>query len=107
MNPHDSDLHDLQIGGTVYRTKLTKKWRERKPTVLPDQKRVITRIPGLITEVHVATGDVVARGDSLLVLEAMKMQNSVTTSIAGTVKAVHVAVGDLVAKGDLLAEIEA
>ncbi len=104
--PIENDLHDLQIGGTVYRTKLTKKWSERKPTVLPDQKRVITRIPGLITEVHVATGDVLERGDSLLVLEAMKMQNSVATAIAGTVKAIHIAVGDLVAKGDLLVEIE-
>jgi len=103
----DNDLHDLQIGGTVYRTRLTRKWRERKPVVLPDQKRIITHIPGLITEVYVAPGDAVERGDAVLVLEAMKMQNGVTTSIAGTVKAVHVAVGDLVAKGDLLVEIEA
>jgi biotin carboxyl carrier protein len=100
-----SDLQDLVVDGVAYSTRLTRKYRERKPVVLRNPRRILAYIPGLITEVHVVPGAAVDRGEAILVLEAMKMHNAITSTIAGTVKAVHVRIGQRVAKGDLLVEL--
>jgi len=63
-------------------------------------------LAGNIFKVHVAVGDVVAQGDPLLVVEAMKMETAVVAPKAGTVSAVHVAEGDVVAVGDSLVAID-
>jgi biotin carboxyl carrier protein len=59
-------------------------------------------MPGIVREVRVAAGDAVAKGQALLILEAMKMQNEVRAAADGKVSAVHVATGTAVAKGDPL-----
>ena len=100
------DLHDLVIDDTAYRTRLTRKFRDRKATVLPDHRRVKAVIPGLIVSLLVEHGQPVRRGDALVVLEAMKMRNSITATADGSVKRIHVEEGALVAKGDLLVELE-
>jgi biotin carboxyl carrier protein len=50
-------------------------------------------MPGLVVEVKVAPGDHVAAGDSVVVMEAMKMRNELSTLVTGTVKNVIVAEG--------------
>ncbi len=100
-----TDLRELVVDGVVYATRLTRKYRNRKPVVLRNPRRILAYIPGLITEMHVIPGAAVEPGEALLVLEAMKMQNAITTSIAGSVKTVHVEIGQQVAKGDLLVEL--
>jgi glutaconyl-CoA/methylmalonyl-CoA decarboxylase subunit gamma len=59
-------------------------------------------MPGIVRELRVAVGGEVAPGDTLLILEAMKMQNEIRADAAGTITAVHVEVGQAVAKGDKL-----
>ena len=61
-------------------------------------------MPGLIVQVHVATGNTVKLGDSLLVLEAMKMENMLKATTEATVKSVKVKKGDSVEKGQVLIE---
>ncbi len=56
-------------------------------------------MPGSVIEVKVNVGDVVAEGDVLLVLEAMKMENELTASQAGTVAEILVKKGDTVNSG--------
>jgi propionyl-CoA carboxylase alpha chain len=63
-------------------------------------------MPGRVLALSVAVGDAVTRGQSLLVLEAMKMEHRMTAPTDGTVTAVKVAVGDQVANGAVLVEIE-
>jgi biotin carboxyl carrier protein len=63
-------------------------------------------LPGKIVEILVGAGDTVERGQTLGVLEAMKMQNAVCATRAGRVRAVHVNVGDEVTHGQALFEIE-
>ena len=73
----------------------------------PSGPRAVNAImPGIVREVLVETGAAVAKGDALLVLEAMKMQNEIRADHAGRVVALHVAAGDTVDKGARLLEIE-
>jgi biotin carboxyl carrier protein len=63
-------------------------------------------MPGLILDVLVQVGDTVKEGDYLLVLEAMKMENTLTALADGEVKSVLVIKGEKVEKNQLLIEIE-
>ena len=63
-------------------------------------------MPGLVVRIDVAVGDTVSKGDPLLVLEAMKMENEIKAAADGKVARIHVKAGDPVAKGDLLLEFE-
>ena len=101
-----SDYRTLTIDGTAYETRLTKKFARRKPYAPKDPNLMVAFIPGVIREVHVAPGDSVQRGQSLLILEAMKMQNDLAAPRAATVRAVHAVPGDTVYKGQVLIEFE-
>ncbi|QYO67495.1 biotin/lipoyl-containing protein [Leptolyngbya sp. 7M] len=65
-----------------------------------------TAMPGKVVRVIVAEGDEVKKGDGILVVEAMKMQNEMRSPKNGTVKTISVAEGSTVAAGDILAVIE-
>lgn len=59
-----------------------------------------------VVAVQVAAGDAVDAGDTLLVVESMKMQIPVAAPVAGTVAAVHVDRADVVEQGDVLVRID-
>ncbi len=61
---------------------------------------------GTIVKVLVAVGDTVEAGDTVCVLEAMKMENNISAETAGTVAEVRVAPGDSVGSGDIVAVID-
>lgn len=63
-------------------------------------------IPGLILEINVTVGQEVKENDNLLVLEAMKMENTFQSPRAGVIKSIAVSKGDAVDKGQLLIEFE-
>ena len=69
--------------------------------------QVAVPMQGTIVKVLVAVGDAVEAGDTVCVLEAMKMENNVVADIAGTVAEVKVAVDDSVGSGDVVVVIEA
>jgi len=60
---------------------------------------------GTILKLLVAEGDRIAAGDSVAILEAMKMETHVAASASGSVKAVHVGPGDVVESGEVLVEV--
>ncbi len=62
-------------------------------------------MPGNIIEVNVSVGDTVAAGDTVLILEAMKMKNNITAPSGGTVQSINVKAGDTVATGEVLVSI--
>ena len=62
-------------------------------------------MPGLIVEVAVADAQAVKQGETLIILESMKMQNELKSPVDGVVRAVHVAAGEAVDKNALLVEI--
>ncbi len=67
---------------------------------------LVAPMPGLIVRVFVAPGDLVAAGQAIVAMEAMKMENELRAPAAGTVRAVHAIIGTAVDKGALLVEFE-
>lgn len=65
-----------------------------------------TPLPGVIIDVKVAVGDTVKKGQTVVVLEAMKMENNINADRDGKVVAIQVAKGDTVADGAVLIVIE-
>jgi len=62
-------------------------------------------MPGTILGVKVSVGDKVEKGDTLLILEAMKMENEIAAPEAGTVSSINVEAGASVESGQLLASM--
>ena len=69
-------------------------------------KTVEAPLPGRIIEVCVKVGDTVKRGQRVVILDAMKMENNITTDYAGTIKQVLVNVGEAVPANAILVEVE-
>jgi len=63
-------------------------------------------MPGKVLEVMVTPGQEVAKGEGLVILEAMKMENVLKAEEGGTVKSVNVSVGDAVEKNNVLIDFE-
>lgn len=70
------------------------------------QERVTAPVPGLIVSVEVQVGAKVAEGDTLCILESMKMQNPILAPLGGTVTQVNVKPGQVIEAEDLIAVIE-
>lgn len=78
---------------------------QRKGTLGGGSGDVESPMPGLIVEVPVAEGDAVTAGQTVVILESMKMQNELKSPIDGTVTAVNASAGQSVDKGAVLVVI--
>ncbi|XP_053163810.1 propionyl-CoA carboxylase alpha chain, mitochondrial isoform X3 [Hemicordylus capensis] len=102
----------IQFLGTVYKlrilTKLAAELSKHMPEKVVEDTTSILRspMPGTVVTVSVKPGDMVAEGQEICVIEAMKMQNSLVAAKTGKVKAVHCKAGETVGEGDLLVELE-
>jgi len=66
---------------------------------------LVADMPGKVVQVKVAVGETVAAGQTLLVLESMKMETELAAAVGGEVVAVHVATGDVVGQGAALVDV--
>ncbi|MGD2038242.1 MAG: pyruvate carboxylase subunit B, partial [Desulfobacterales bacterium] len=87
----------------------TKEVKAEAPADAPAQAAegtpVTAPMPGMIIKYEKNVGDTVSQGETVVVLEAMKMENALPSPASGTVKSVSFSSGDSVAKGDVLAVI--
>ena len=74
--------------------------KEEKVTIIKSP------MPGLVLKILKSVGDNVTKGDTVMILEAMKMENIITAPIDGTISAIPVEVGKSVMVGDLLVSIK-
>lgn len=88
---------DLQSAASSGQTGNARKAATGKPVVAP--------LPGTINEIKVKVGDKVNAGDTVVVLEAMKMQNNIDAETSGTIASINVNKGDAVMEGDTLVTI--
>jgi biotin carboxyl carrier protein len=72
-----------------------------------DEGGLFTQMPGKIVKIMAAVGDIVIKGQTLIILEAMKMENEIKCGASGTVRAIHVKAGDALENGILMMEVEA
>lgn len=97
----------LNVDEAVYITRLNKMHSLRKPYEPVNPSMLKSFMPGNIPEVFVKKGDEVKEGDTLLILEAMKMKNRILAPFDGKVKSLNVKVGDTVPKNHVLIELKA
>ena len=115
-DPVSNDL-DITIDGKTHRVGVEEEEKAassaprpsaaRRPSPKPTAGggKILAPLPGEVLSVEVAPGDAVRAGDTLLVIEAMKMENVISADSDCTVQAVHVRKGDKVEASQLLMEI--
>lgn len=67
--------------------------------------KIVAPMPGKILAIKANAGQAVKRGDVVMILEAMKMENEITAPEDGTIAGINIAVGDSVESGDTLASL--
>lgn len=100
QHPHISQPRPVQT------TPVAEKAQAQKPASTSAGTPMKAPLPGTITSVEVKVGDKVNAGDTVIVLEAMKMQNNIEAEQSGTVKEILVKQGDAVLEGNTLLIIE-
>jgi acetyl-CoA/propionyl-CoA carboxylase biotin carboxyl carrier protein len=99
---HNSDANSPTSGRAPRR-----KVSAHHPSAGASESVIKAPMQSTVVKLTVSAGDKVVEGDQVLVLEAMKMEQSITSPRDGTVKEIKVAVGDTVASGSVLIEFEA
>ena len=97
---------EIALESGTYESRLTKKFTLRKPFEKADPRVIKASIPGVIEKIDTRVGAKVSEGETLMILEAMKMRNRIKAPMAGKIKEVCVAGGEKVVKGQVLIEIE-
>ncbi|MBU2489062.1 MAG: carboxylase, partial [Proteobacteria bacterium] len=104
-----------EIGGAPVVTSVAPANRAAAPAVAARPKKAVAPasgaqitapMPGMVVSYEKKAGDKVSEGETIVVLEAMKMQNALPSPVTGTVKQILFASGDNVSKGAVLAVIE-
>ena len=99
---------DLKMNGKLNSVKLTDQFDALLKSLGMDNlaaKKVLelkAPMPGLVLSILANEGDTIAKGDSLLVLEAMKMENIIKSPTEGVIKKIHAIKGNAVEKNQLL-----
>ena len=93
----------LQVGTIVATPISTYRWAETfGQTEGVEEVEVRSQVGGVLRALHFKEGEWVKAGDTLLILEAMKMENEISAPQDGTIASVNVSKGDTVNSGDLL-----
>ena len=79
---------------------------QRKDRAGAEQGSLTATMPGRVLDVVVEPGQAVAKGDTLVLLEAMKMELRIQAPLAGVVARVHCKAGQVVDRGQLLVEVQ-
>ena len=126
INEVEGQEISLDVNGTPYKVTVDKEMKTKQVTVTtrtaskvsaapsgvvqtssPASKgsKVTTPLPGTILDVFVNVGDKVKAGQTVVLLEAMKMENNIEADVEGTVTEVKVRKGDSVLEGDVMVVI--
>jgi glutaconyl-CoA/methylmalonyl-CoA decarboxylase subunit gamma len=119
----EGNIANIEVNGTLYVVELHREVRKTKtPTLVRaeipvsgrekiekrekgDPVPILAPLPGNILEIFVKPGDKIKKGQMLLVMEAMKMENKIQSDKEGIVESVRVSPGSSVLQGDVLIEL--
>ena len=123
----EGNIANVEVNGTAYKVEMPEKVEAPKPVVRPvarpaaapaaapaarpaaggsGKAAVKSPLPGVILDIKVNVGDTVKRGQTVLILEAMKMENNINADKDGKVTAINVKAGESVLEGTDLIVIE-
>ena len=129
INEVEGQEISLDVNGTPYKVSVDKEMKQQKQVVMQTRKapqvaaatagpvqkassaaaskgsKVTTPLPGTILDVFVNVGDKVKAGQTVVLLEAMKMENNIEADVEGTITEVKVRKGDSVLEGDVMVVI--
>lgn len=97
---------EFNFENTIYLTRVPDSYKNRKAYKPLNINEITAFIPGTIRDVMIKVGDHVEKGDSLMTLEAMKMNNDVKSPLQGVIKNIFIQEGMMVRKNQILVEIE-
>ncbi|MDR1761138.1 MAG: biotin/lipoyl-binding protein [Bacteroidales bacterium] len=122
VNNVENDVVQIDVNGTPFTVKIEKEIAADISAVKSGVNKVVTietpttgkatitpiksPLPGAVVKVNASVGQKVKKGDTLLVIESMKMENNILADKDGTVKAIAVTAGQNVMQGDLLIDFE-
>ncbi len=119
----EDNLAQIEVNGTLYEVEIENKIKTSKtpklirpvvsgppkPTIDKQEKGssspVKAPLPGNILEILVNPGDIIKKGQKILIMEAMKMENQVLAEKDGVIEKILVSPGQAVLQGDVLIEI--
>lgn len=100
------ELKNLIIQGAVYKTTFTRKFEERVNWEAPNENLLYSFIPGTIIDIYIKPKEKVKEGETLLLLEAMKMQNQVRMPFDGEIVKIYVKKDEVIPNRHLMIEIK-
>lgn len=103
--PAEPEFISFQMEHIAFKTLANRTYLARKPYVPENPNKITAFIPGTIMKVLVKEKQKVKEGQTLLVLQAMKMDNHLLAPANTIVKKIYVKQGDRVAKNHLLVEL--
>jgi len=102
----EKEFKTLVVQGAVYQTTYTWKFENRVKWEAPNPNLIYSFLPGTILDIFVKPKQRIKEGETLLLLEAMKMQNQVRMPFDGVIVKIHVKKDDVVPKKHLMLEIK-
>ncbi len=120
----EGNIANVEVNGTAYKVEMEQKVEAPKPVARPvarpaaaapaarpaaastGKSAVKSPLPGVILDIKVNVGDTVKRGQTVLILEAMKMENNINADKDGKITAINVKAGESVLEGTDLVVIE-
>ena len=129
VNKTTDEIAEVEVNGTPYTVEIEKKSKKQKaspfkmpaqaPTAHPSPSPQVTKqptvagansltspLPGVILDISCSVGDTVKKGQKLMILEAMKMENNIMADRDGVIKEIKVKSGTTVLEGTELIVIE-
>lgn len=108
----DQNKYEILVNGVSYSFTVESPFSFKRKKYLAKSKKdskvesITAPMPGKIVEVLVENNSSINKGEPIIILEAMKMQNEIVSHVAGTIKTVHVKANENVMKDDLILEVE-
>ena len=123
VNSIEDTIAKVEVNGTLYKVEMNKPTKKQVVTITRPAQAAVTPIshpaqaasgpgalrsplPGTIIDINCKVGDSIKKGQKLIVLEAMKMENSINSDRDGVIREIKVSKGDSVLEGADLIVIE-
>lgn len=99
-------LQIIMVHSAQYQTTYTRKYENRKVWVEPNFNHIKSYIPGTVVDILVHEGQNVAEGESIMILNAMKMYNDIKMPFKGKILKINITKGQKIPKHFVMIEVE-